>query len=124
MGQRQGRTRTTNMLGHSVRACMLPSNSYTACRLTTGSAALLVCDAASALLTLQEEARVAEQRQFLTGSIWICRKRLSARALRAEPVIQGCNPAGAAALLEQLRNSDRSRQCKKAYEQIAVRVHS
>ena len=46
----------------SVRACMLPSDSYPACQVITGGAALLVCGAASAVLKLQEEARAEEAR--------------------------------------------------------------
>ena len=74
---------------------MLPSNSYTACRLITGSAALLVSDAASALLTLQEEARVAEQRQVVTGSIWI-----AGSVCLQEHCVQSLSSRGAT-LLEQ-----------------------
>ena len=47
-----------------------------ACTLITGSAALLVCGAASALPKLQEEARAGEQRLITTGNRFIGRQRM------------------------------------------------
>ena len=51
-----------------LSASMHPSNSEAACSHMSGSAALVVCGAASALLKLQAEARAGERRQLTTGS--------------------------------------------------------
>ena len=71
-----------------------------ACRLVTGSAALPACGAASALLKLRKEARAGEQKQVTTGSRVVCKRRLSASAIRAEHVLLRCNSAGAALQLQ------------------------
>ena len=77
------------LLATGPTQCEHASVQNPACRLITGSAALLVCGAASALLKLQQDTRAGEQRKSTAGSRLVCKQPLFASAT-CKPAMQPC----------------------------------